>query len=557
MFFKNLFSKSQSQEIKELSEIIRLQQEIATSDLELKELKKLICLRTQEITLATGAVVEMAEDDSMVYVACTGSLENMLGVKLKIVSSLSGKSVLSGQVLYCSDSETDPRVDRVACRKVGARSMICVPLFYKNTVVGVLKVVSTIPKAFTEKQINTLTLIAGLLSAVIAIRKSEQTANLGTKTKSEFLANMSHEIRTPINGVIGMTSLLKDTTLSTQQKSYVEIIDTSAKILLSIINDILDLSKIEAHKMELEKIDFDLPQTVSEVVRALNFEAEKKNLKVTLTMKSEVPQFLVGDSVRLRQILTNLINNAIKFTSQGGVEIVVDKVGSVDKNTARIRMEVKDTGIGMSETTVNDLFKPFTQADSATTRRYGGTGLGLSICKQLVDLMNGEIGVKSIIGTGSTFWFTIPLPLSNAQVKTTPTISANVFNHQKLQVLIADDNLTNRLVASQMVEKMGHQATTVSNGKEAIEALQVKTFDIVLMDCRMPELDGYEATRLIRASGKPFSQIPIVALTAGAMDEDKEACRAAGMSGYLAKPMTYDDLVNCIRLEMAKITVTT
>ncbi|UOF00656.1 ATP-binding protein [Bdellovibrio reynosensis] len=555
MVFKRLFNSSKSQEIKELSEIIRLQQEIATSELELRQLKKLICLRTQEITQAKGAVVEMAEEDSMVYVACTGSLENMLGVKLKIVSSLSGQSVLSRKILYCSDSETDYRVDREACRRVGARSMICVPLFHKSHVVGVLKVVSTEVNAFNEKQINTLTLIAGLLSAVIAIRKSEQAANQGAKIKSEFLANMSHEIRTPINGVVGMTSLLKDTPLNSQQKGFVEIIDTSAKILLGIINDILDLSKIEARKLNLENIDFDLHQTLNEVTRALAFEAEKKTLKLVLTIKAEVPQFVVGDPIRFRQILINLINNAIKFTESGTVEITAQKVGSVDLKTAKVRFDVKDSGIGMSETTVQELFKPFTQADSATTRRFGGTGLGLSICKQLVELMNGDISVKSALNEGSLFSFTLPMHLSapKAEVK---TVTKSVdLSTRKLQILIADDNLTNRLVAGQMVEKMGHQPTIVSNGKEAIEALQVKTFDLVLMDCRMPELDGYQATRLIRASGKNFSQIPIIALTAGAMDEDREACKAAGMSGYLAKPMTYDDLVAAIENQMSKVVV--
>ncbi|XGC80625.1 ATP-binding protein [Bdellovibrio bacteriovorus] len=555
MVFKKLFTSSRSQEIKELSDIIKLQQEIATSELELRQLKKLICLRTQEITQATGAVVEMAEEDSMVYVACTGSLENMLGLKLKIVSSLSGQSVLSRKILYCSDSETDPRVDREACRRVGARSMICVPLFHKSQVVGVLKVVSTAADAFSEKQINTLTLIAGLLSAVIAIRKSEQAANQGAKSKSEFLANMSHEIRTPINGVVGMTSLLKDTPLNSQQKGYVEIIDTSAKILLAIINDILDLSKIEARKLNLENIDFDLHQTLNEVTRALAFEAEKKALKLVLSIKPDVPQFVLGDPIRFRQILINLINNAIKFTETGTVEITAQKVGSIDVKTAKVRFEVCDSGIGMSEATVNELFKPFTQADSATTRRFGGTGLGLSICKQLVELMNGDIAVKSKLNEGSQFSFTLPMHLSAPKAEFEILTKPIDLSSRKLQVLIADDNLTNRLVAGQMIEKMGHQATIVSNGKEAIEALQVKTFDLVLMDCRMPELDGYQATRLIRASGKHFSQIPIIALTASAMDEDREACKAAGMSGYLAKPMTYEDLVAAIENQISKVVV--
>lgn len=382
----------------------------------------------------------------------------------------------------------------------------------------------------------------------LELRAKEETQNaiLASKSKSDFLATISHEIRTPINGVMGMASLLDDTTLDSTQREYTRTIRTSADILLRLVNDILDLSKAEAGKVELENIDFDLSQIVTDVERTLNVTANNKGLKLFRSVSADTPKFLNGDPTRLTQVLVNLATNAIKFTSLGSVTIDAS-LKSLDGNRVILIFEVSDTGIGLTNEAIKKLFIPFSQADSSTTRKFGGTGLGLSICKHLVNLMGGEIGVRSELGKGSVFWFTIETTIGNMNAVSSMDLAHAQPAIQNLRILVVDDNSTNQLIAVKMLEKLGHNAVAVGNGKEAIEAINLGKYDLVFMDCQMPEMDGYEATRVIRRERRTqFSLIPIIAMTANAMNGDRQKCIDAGMNDYISKPMKIEDLNSVI-----------
>jgi PAS domain S-box-containing protein len=381
----------------------------------------------------------------------------------------------------------------------------------------------------------------------VRLRLSEQAAIAASELKSSFLANMSHELRTPINGVMGMASLLLDTSLTSEQKSYGEMIRSSADSLLTLVNDILDLSKAESGKLELEVINFDIHQVLGDIDRTLAFAAGKKGLQLRQTVATALPPYFRGDPTRIGQVLMNLVSNAIKFTQRGEVSVVVD-MESRSEEMINLRIEVSDTGIGIPEEAIARLFQAFTQADSSTTRRYGGTGLGLSIAKRLVALMEGSIGVKSVPGAGSTFWFTIPLGVGTHLLAESAAPETQL-PQSRLRVLVAEDNSVNQLIALKMLERLGHNAVAVANGLEAVEAVRSTPYDIVFMDCQMPELDGYEATRRIRASG---NAIPIVAMTANAMAGDREKCLAAGMTDYLSKPMKAKDLAHAIHRNAPK-----